>query len=122
MTAKQEQGPKPATSLPWSMRADGLLQDSAAMPIARMVSASLMARSIVDREERAAYIVHACNEYPRLEAENARLTQQVRLLSEAVRNMVSASDAFVRDTGMKNNDAITDTAEQARAALAQVKP
>ena len=38
------------------------------MPIARMVSASLMARSIVDREERAAYIVHACNAYPRLVA------------------------------------------------------
>ena len=75
--------------------------------------------------------VHACNDYPRLLADNERLRkandefskEHSRLATEraelvaALRSFLDASDQFVRDTGLKHGDLITERAEDARKVL-----
>ena len=54
-------------------------------------------------------------------AANARLRALNAELLAALERLVAASDQFVRDTGLKHGDLITDAADNARSIIARAK-
>ena len=58
-----------------------------------------------------------------IESESAypRLLHEREQLVAALRKCVAASDQFVRDTGLRHGDLITDATDDARALLRQIE-
>lgn len=91
---KTNESIKPATPLPWKdANADGEFITGDGVLIARFLRGSFH-----DREQDAAYIVAACNAYPRLLAERERLVEALREIlaspniTQCPRGLWSAAD------------------------------
>ena len=78
------------------------------------VSDLLLAQEVRDTSEATE---EACDA---LLAECKRQRGEIARLRWALGRIVSASDQFVHDTGLKNGDLITDAADKARALLAKL--
>ena len=95
--------PRPATALPWSLDDMIAKVDSAVTKTEYRKAESAIAGFV---QGNAAYIAHACNEYPRLEDENRRLRAALAdMVDRAPLAVVDCRDNVIRADMLAASDA-----------------
>ena len=101
---------KPGTPLPWRLSAGNEIE---IMGVALAQCGGLTGNRLATAEANAAYIVHACNEYPALLALVGELVGALEVLTDG--------DVDVSNTAVIIGDRASAKLREARAALTRAK-